>query len=207
MAKELKVMEQTRSYINMNDIHNIIAWYQDTENKVRLSPSQEKYQERVDVTDNLIRKYGGRSRVVPMLMKQFGIKKRTAEDLYNHTQTILNSQPRQTKDYWRDVATDWASEYRDRAILKGNLKAEGDAIKVLMKVRMLDQEDIEDKPTEMLPQVVIIELQANSLGLTALSEDEANKLLKEVMKPKRKINLNMDIDDVDYTEDDGSEEN
>lgn len=202
MAKKVRDVKlpDTRSYTTLNDIHTIMAWYQDTEDKIRLTPSQEEFRDKVDFTDNLIRKYGGRSQVVPILMKHFEIKKRNAEELYNYTQTMLNSMPRATKDYWRDIATDWASQYRDRAILKGNLKAEGDAIKILMKTRMLDQEDIQDKPVEMPPQTIIIELQANSLGLVALTEDEAAKLLKEVMKPKRKANFMDDPEEVEYTD-------
>ncbi len=199
MAKKLKdVMRQKSVYTTLNDLHTLIAWYQDTEGTIKLTPKQEELRDMIDFCDNLIRKYGGRSKVVPMLEKHFGIPKDKAERIYAQTQTALNSQPKATKDYWRDVATDWAAEYRDRAIIEGNLKAEGDAIKILMKVRMLDQEDPEEKEAPMPPQTIIIQFQPNSLGLTELTEDEARKLLKEVMKPKRKSNIDLDIEDSEY---------
>lgn len=191
-------MRKQSVYTTLNDLHTLIAWYQDTEGTITLTPKQEELRGMIDFCDNLIRKYGGRSKVIPMLEKHFGIPKDKAERIYAHTQTALNSQPKATKDYWRDVATDWASEYRDRAITEGNLKAEGDAIKILLKVRMLDQLDPEEETQEMPPQTIIIQYQPNTLGLTELSEEEARALLKEVMKPKRKSNINLDIEDAEY---------
>jgi hypothetical protein len=199
MGQKIKhVLRKKSVYSSLNDLHTLIAWYQDTENSVRLTPKQEELRTRIDFCDNLIRKYGGRSKVVPMLEKHFHIPKETAERIYGQTQTALNSQPKATKDYWRDVATDWASEYRDRAILEGNLKAEGDAIKIMMKVRMLDREDTEDAAADMPPQTIIIQFQPNTLGLSEITEDEARRLLKEMMKPKRTNNLNLDIEEADY---------
>jgi hypothetical protein len=182
----------------LNDLHTLIAWYQDTTDSIRLTPKQEEMRNRIDFCDNLIRKYGGRSKVIPMLEKHFRIGKDKAERLFNHTQTALNSQPKATKDYWRDVVSDWASEYRDRAILEGNLKAEGDAVKIMMKVRMLDREDAQNAIPEMPPQTIIIEFQQHTLGLTEISEDEARLLLKEMMKPKRTHNIPLDIEETDY---------
>lgn len=175
----------------------VIAWYQDTTDTVKLSPQEEELRDRMDFCDNLIRKFGARSIVCPMLIRKYGFGKKRAYEIYNHTQLAFGSRSREGKEYWRDVITDMASQTREMALLKGNLPVATECLKIIVKVRRLDKEEVEEEPVGVMPQTVIINYQQNNLGLVQLSDDEAQALLAEVLKPKAKQNYAEEIDHVE----------
>lgn len=209
MAKKQQLSQvrlPAKDYSLASDYSKILAWYQDTTDSVRLSPREEKTRDRMDFCDNLIRKYGARSQVIPMLIRKFSepgheMSRKTAYQIYNMTELAFGSSSRASKDYWRDVLTDMAGELREQALLKGDLRTAAECLNIMGKFRRLDKEDPAEEEKLQLPQTVIIQFQRHSLGLQSISEDEAKLILEEVLKPKRKQDYAPNnIEEVEYVE-------
>jgi hypothetical protein len=171
---------------NHTDLDQIIKYYQDETGTYQLTPRQEKKREQLDFCDNLIRNYGSKIRVIPMLMKKFDITKAAADKLYSDTQKAFASVHSHTKPYLLSVAFDWISDARNRAILAGDNKSLAHIVRTLVEhLKHIPNGDGEGAKIVQY----IFQYKAHSLGVHELTDQEVEELKNKILKPKKHNNL------------------
>lgn len=188
--------------IKQSDTDDIIRYLQDVSGEVAIAPELQEKLDRCNFCDDLIRKYGAMSKVVPMLMKQYKASLPIARAIYRDTTIIFNSNGKQQKDYWRN----WQAEKLKRAFVLALREKDYKAVSMLSKeLRLLlllneHEEDPIDYSKVELKQVIIgffPELTGN------VEIENLEYEIQKLTKPKRKNNI--PAEDVDFTENDGAE--
>ena len=116
-------MTYLRKLDTHDDLDTIILHLQGRLGAYELSPKMEEIIKNMDVCRDLIRQYGSRGKVVPMLETTLGIKKSTAEKLYVDTLHVFNTSQASHRDFWIDTAMGLFMETRRKALAKSDMKS------------------------------------------------------------------------------------
>ena len=152
-----------------DDLNEIIDYIL-SDKETHLSEQLKEYLEKVDVADNLIRKYKIKKKVVNGLIKRFGIGSRYAYRLINDAQLVYASVHTASKDYWKEVIREMALKTYQKAVKAKDFTAQNAAIKNLIQIIGLDKEDSGFDPTKIdihtyilgfIPETLNVPLPAN----------------------------------------------
>ncbi len=104
-----------------SDTDQLIHYLQGN-SEVILSPKLEELLKRYESCADLIKQWGSRHKVVPILMKRFGISTAQAYRDFSDCQEIFGSTPRSSKDFYLDILLGNITETRNKALLKQDFK-------------------------------------------------------------------------------------
>ncbi len=154
-------MTYVRRLDQKDDVSEIIMYLQDAKGNYELSPALQRKVELMTLCRDLIRQYGSRTKVVPMLMKEESISPRLshvqADRIFLETTYIFNTTQTSNRDFWIDIAIGDIKESRRKAMIKPDLKvvAMCDANLVKLIALMTDSKEAEIyKQINIVPRVV-----------------------------------------------------
>lgn len=184
------------------DTDQIIRYLQDETGTVEIAPELQEKLDRCNACDDLIRKYGAMSKVVPMLMKKFSISLPVARALYRDTTIVFNSNNKTQKDYWRN----WQAEKLKRALILALHSKDYKAVSMLSKELRLtlglhEKEDETIDYSKVEIGKVIIGFFPEITGMKPIENLEYE--IKKLVTPKRKNEF--PAEDIEFTEEDGAE--
>lgn len=167
-----------------NDL--IIEYLTQDGDETRLSKALQLKLERMDSCRDLIKTYGSRTRVAPVLQKQFGISKAQAYRIIEDTQVVYGTTQKTSREFWLDIILGFIIDDRKKALLKGDFKSAA----VMQKNMITAIEKLagtnESIPFEKVqPPPVVIGFFPETLKVE-LPEDWEDQI-KQIIKPKRKI--------------------
>jgi hypothetical protein len=181
------LLEKYKDYKDTKRVDQIIQYMQDDSGSVELSPDLKRHYDAMMKCDDLIRQYGSKSKVIPMLQKMLDVSRTTANIIFAETQTAFGSTAKYKKHYWVPVVMDWLADARNRAIIAKDFKSLAHIIRSMVELMKQMPGDLEDaKPSTIIN---ILQYKPHSLGIQDLNDDELEKLKKEVMNPKKKHNI------------------
>jgi hypothetical protein len=179
------------------DLDKIIRYLNDGEGRAKLSPELQKSLDRYDFTDNQIRKFKRKSKVLERIMLKFNVSRAFAERIYYETKEVFNSVPRCTKSYDTEFLIEQGWILYDKAMEAGDFKAAASVFKTL--VETFDKHNDREIPVEIpQPSIIVMTADPAQLGLKPFSKDEWDAKFKKWTSAKRKVDLN--IQDVEFTD-------
>jgi len=128
----------------VNDVQAITEYMKTGGNSVLLSEEQKNLLERIDFTDNLIRKYKNNSEIVSILCVRFSVSRKTAYKTIQATQEVYGSTATISKEYWRKITIDWIIDAINLARTSKDVKGLNAALANLIKALGLDKADTID---------------------------------------------------------------
>lgn len=182
-----------------SDTDEIIAYLQfdgDVEHAPRLSKKLKEKLKRLYRCGELIRVYGTRNKVCPMLEKEFGISRQAADRDFQQCQTVFGTTLKSSKDFWLDVLLGFMIESRNKAMVKGDMRSVAQ-IEKNMKEAIKDLAG--DEKSLPFDKVQPVQVQIGffpELTKVKLPEDWEDQV-KKLMKNKKKNNL----DNADFIQD------
>lgn len=106
-----------------SDVEKIVTYLQSGDNDVILSEPLQKILKRYRFCADLIKQHGSRLKVVPMLIREFGISEAQAYRDFQDTTYVFGSTPRSSKDFYLDMLLGNIVETRNKAIAKEDFKS------------------------------------------------------------------------------------
>lgn len=184
------------------DNEKIIEYLLQDGEGIKLSKSLQVKLDRMDRCHDLIKKYGSRLRVVPILMKTLNVSKAEGYRIFQDTQDVMGSTMRTSREFWLDILLGFMMDTREKALIKGDFKSVTAAEKNMASAIEKLAGDNKALPFEKVQPVPVMIGFFPELTKVELPEDwEAQ--VKELIKPKRKIDRV--ITDAEILEEDGDE--
>lgn len=164
-----------------------LIWYlQGKLKRTDLSSKVEEKLDRIMQTSDLIRRYGSRMKVVPMLEKLFDISTPQAYRYFNDTQAVLATTEQHNQTFWVDILLGDIRENIKKAQLKGDYKSVTALIKIQKETikELLGDADAA-KYDELNPPVPVLGFFPEELKVKM--PDNLDALINEFKKTKTKI--------------------
>lgn len=179
------------------DLDKIVRYLNDGEGRAKLNPQLQQALDRYDFTDNQIRKFKRKSKVLERIMLKYDLSRSQAEKIYYETKEVFNSMPRCTKNYDTEFLIEQGWILYDKAMEAGDFKAAASVFKTL--VETFDKHNDNEAPIEIpQPSIIVMTADPSQLGMKHYSKDEWDAKFKKWTASKRKVDLN--IQDVEFTE-------
>jgi hypothetical protein len=106
-----------------SDTEKIIQYLQSGDTDIQLSADLEQILKRYTKCADLIKQYGSRLKVVPMMMQLFQISQAQAYRDFDNTSYVFGSTPRTSKDFYLDLLIGNIVETRTKAMTKDDFRA------------------------------------------------------------------------------------
>jgi hypothetical protein len=174
-------MKQLTTRSETDDIIAHLQFTGEPEKCPKLSKKLQDKLKRLYRCADLIKAYGSRLKVAPMLENEFGISRATAYRDFQDTQVIFGTTLKSSKDFWLDVLLGMMMESRTKAMLKNDFRSVAaieknmtEAIKKLagdQKTLPFDQVQPVSVMIGFFPELTKVELPDNL-------EEQVAKLLK-----------------------------
>lgn len=173
------------------DTDKIIAFLQDNSGNVKLSKKLEEKLERFYRCSALIKQYGSRLKVCPMLEKEFGISKAQAYRDFSDTQQVFGESSKGSREFWLDIILGMMMETRKRAKDAGDNKTAA-AVEKNMVSAVKDL--LGDKENDAYENLQPVNIMMGFFPETLKTElpDDLEDQIKNLLKPKRNSNLNIE---------------
>lgn len=154
--------------------------------EIKLSKPLQLKLERMDACRDLIRTYGSRVRIAPMLQKMFNISKAQAYRVIESTQKVFGSSQKTVREFWLDIILGSIIDEKKKALLKNDFRS----VAMMQKNMITAIEKLagtnESIPFEKVqPPPVVIGFFPDTLKVE-LPEDWEDQV-KQIIKPRRKI--------------------
>lgn len=189
-----------------SETDEIIAYLQfsgDTDKTPKLSKKLKEKLDRLYYCADLVKVYGSRYKVCPMLMKKFDISRATADRDFHDTQVVFGSTLKSSKDFWLDVLMGFMIETRTKALVKGDFRSVAQVEKN-MKDAIKDLAG--DKDTLPFDQVQPVQVMVGFFPELTKVElpDDLDAQLKQLLKSRKTAKFDhLDIPDAEIVEEDG----
>ena len=151
--------------------------------------------DRIDLTDNLIRRHG-RKKAASMLQTKYDIVKSTAYKLINDAMYVYNSSHKLQKEYWRNLLLDMQYAELIRCKDKGDSKGFNMAMKNLIEIVGLNRDD--NKITAEMLQQHTIQFNISFNGGAEKYEISADKIKKLSIDERLKIVKAAEAETIDF---------
>jgi hypothetical protein len=134
----------------------IIQYLQDPTGEFQLTDALKQTLHRLSRCADLIKQWGSRQKVVPMLMHEFDIGQAQAYRDFGDCQEVFGSTPRNSRDFYLDILIGHISETRQKALAKDDFKtaASCDKNMILVISEYFKNETIDWNKVQM-PSVLI----------------------------------------------------
>jgi hypothetical protein len=135
-----------------SEFEKLLELYQTEGGKNLMSENQRLRIERMELADNLLRKYHTKPEVANMLINRYNVSRATAYRDLDDSQQLFNISNDFSKQYWRSVLVDWVIDNMKLARRKDNFREVNSAQKNLMALLGLDKDDKENIDPALLQQ-------------------------------------------------------
>lgn len=175
-----------KTLTHKTDNEKIIEYLISESEGLKLSKSLEDKYEKLDFCRDLIKNYGSRSRVCPILVKKYGISKSQAYRIFQDTQEVFGATQRTSREFWLDILIGFMIDSRNKAAKKGDFRSvatiEANMAKAIEKLAGTN-ENIPFEKVQPAPVMIGFMPELTKVDLPEDWEDQVKKLIK----PKRKI--------------------
>lgn len=185
-----------------SDNEKIIEYLLQDGEGIKLSKALQEKLDRMDRCHDLIKRYGSRLRVVPILMKTIQVSKAEAYRIFQDTQDVYGSTMRTSREFWLDILLGFMMDSREKALIKGDFKSVAAIEKNMSSAIEKLAGDNKSLPFEKVQPVAVMLGFFPGLTKVDLPEDWEDQV-KELIKPKRKIDRV--ITDAEILDEDGAE--
>ena len=143
--------------LGVHDDLDIIIKYKVEGGDVPMTPKLEEKMNRLEFCDDMIRQFGSRRKVIPLLVEKYHISRRSAYRIFQETQELYGSTSTHDKKYWVDIIVGEILATKQKAKDSSNLKIMAQCDKNLVTAVDKLMPDDANKPYESL-QLPNIEL-------------------------------------------------
>lgn len=170
-----------------SDRDQIVSYLIHGDERVQLSePLAAKLRHMEDCAD-LIRQWGSRLKVVPIIMKRHGLTRSQALRIFEETQIVFGTTQQNTREFWIDILMGELMEDKKKAQLAGNMTAvasiQKNMIHIIEKLMGKLDTTIYDK---INPPPITIAFIPEKLKVPNMpTEQQLDEIFKKLMAKKR----------------------
>ena len=157
-----------------------------SDNPKPLSKALQIKLERLDECRDLIRQYGSRVRVAKILMSNYKISRAQAYRIFESTQAVFGSTQKTSREFWLDILMGFMIDDRQKALIKQDYRSVSSIHKNMIAAVEKLAGDNKTVPFEKVQPVAVMLGFFPELTKVKL-EDDWEDQVKELIKPKRKI--------------------
>lgn len=168
--------------------------------KAPISPKLQEKMERLEHCADLIRQYGSRLKVIPMLTERYGISRSTAYQDFEDTQLVFGTTPRNSRAFWIDILLGMIVTDIENARTKKDYKALAAMQRNFIQLIAQMGEPENDAYEKIQPVNIMMGFFPEKTNVEKLSDEEIEAAFKRLSKAKRKANLLLDAQDVEPLE-------
>lgn len=173
------------------DNEKIIEFLTHDGDEIKLSKKLQEKLARMDKCHDLIKRYGSRTRVAPILMRDYDISKAQAYRIFQDTQDVFGSTQRTSREFWLDIVLGFMIDSRAKATLKGDFRSVQAIEKnMVVAVEKLagDHKAIPFEKVQPAPVMLGFFPENTKVELPEDWEDQVKKIIAK----KRKIDINVE---------------
>lgn len=175
-----------RKLTTKTDNEKIIEYLLQDGDGLKLSKALQDKLDKMDRCHDLIKRYGSRLRVVPVLMKTLNVSKAEGYRIFQDTQDVMGSTMRTSREFWLDILLGFMMDSREKASIKGDFKSVATIEKNMASAIEKLAGDNKALPFDKVQPVPVMIGFFPELTKVVLPEDWEDQV-KELIKPKRKI--------------------
>jgi hypothetical protein len=180
------------SLINNENEEDVLLTYLVSDKPVKLTSKQEERLKRYETCVDLIKQYGSRNKVVPVLMKRYQITRRQAYRDFAATQNLFGATYNHEREFWIDIVLGEIQKTKSLAIMKKDGRAAAMADKNMLYTIERLMGDKEKLPFEEIqPAQILMGFFPENVNVEKMSEEDIEAAFKRLSKPKRKKDLNV----------------
>lgn len=146
-----------------------------------LTEKEAMYMDHLNYADDQIRKHRKLSEVANLLMKKVNCKKAWAYKIIRDTQVAHATSSKFVKDYYTGIGLDMVMEVYNMAKMKKDVRGMNAAVKNMITMLKLDQEENEGVPPNLIENLTMIfSTDPSMLGSTPPSEAELRARIVDI---------------------------
>lgn len=123
MTEEIQPASNKVLTLHNSDLDTITQYLLGKLPRTELSPALEEYIDRMYCCSDLIRTYGSRLKVTPLLMEKYNISRPTAMQLFERTQYIFGSTAKSSQAFYVDILFEDIKKGMNKALNAGDFRA------------------------------------------------------------------------------------
>jgi hypothetical protein len=168
------------------DNEKIIEFLTQDGDDIKLSKTLQLKIERMDFCHDLIKKYGSRTRIAPLIMSKYHVSKAQAYRIFQDTQDVFGSTHRTSREFWLDILLGFMMDSRQKATIKGDFRSVAAIEKNMASAIEKLAGTKESIPFEKIqPAPIMIGFFPETLKVDL--PDDWEEQVKQIIKPKRTI--------------------
>lgn len=178
------------------DEDKIIAYLQGDTKRKRLSPKLQQKYDRYRHCSDLIRRYGSRLKVVPMMEKEYGISYAQASRDFVNTQRIFATTQETNQAFWVDILIGMILEDRAKAIKNEDFRAAATMLRTFKETikELVGPADV--IPYEkLIPPKMVVGFFPETLNVD--NPDNLDELIESFKKKIKTNTVDIDAEDVE----------
>lgn len=123
MNEEIQKAPNKILNLHNSDIDKITAYLLGKMPRTDLSPALEEYIDKMYVCSDLVRQWGSRLKVVPILMTKYDISRPTALELFERTQYVFGSTAKSSQAFYVDILFEDIKKGMNKALKSGDMRS------------------------------------------------------------------------------------
>jgi len=176
---------------------HIISYLVNENQRTKISKKLEEKLERYEYCRDLLKQYGSRTKVVPIMRKKYNLSRSQAVSDIEETQYIFGATSKHNREFWVDILIGEIMKTKTFAISKRDARAAATADKnMIYVIEKFMGDDGVPAFENLQPVNVLLGFFPEQVNSQKLSDEEIEQAYKRLSKTKKKIELFADAQDV-----------
>lgn len=179
------------------DVEKIVLYLQGKLKRTDLSAKVQEKVDRMKTVSDMIKKYGSRLKVVPMIERVYGLSSSQSLRIFNETLMVFSITAEQVKsrDFWIDILLGQIMVGMEKALKAGDYKAHASYVgKFKETIVDLVGDDEASKYDKIQPMPIVIGFYPEMVMTGESTAEDLMKAAREFRKRKKKAITAVDID-------------